>query len=137
MSTRRQFVTRSAAAASALAFPLAGGAQARAVKVGILHPVTGAVAYSGQQCREGAQMAIALGQTGERGDERSSAGKPVARSTRADGTVAPSEQLGLFGIPHPVVERLRALDINTMTPLQALEQLAKLVDEARAGQRNA
>jgi hypothetical protein len=40
-------------------------------------------------------------------------------------------------MPHPVIERLRALDINTMTPLQALEQLAKLVDEARAGQRNA
>jgi hypothetical protein len=35
------------------------------------------------------------------------------------------------------VERLRELDINTMTPLQALEQLSKLVDEARAGQRNA
>jgi hypothetical protein len=48
-----------------------------------------------------------------------------------------SEQLGLFGLPHPVVERLRQLDINTMTPLQALEQLSKLVDEARAGQRNA
>jgi branched-chain amino acid transport system substrate-binding protein len=58
MSTRRQFVTQSAAAASALAFPLVGGAQARSVKVGILHPVTGAVAYSGQQCREGALMAI-------------------------------------------------------------------------------
>jgi len=36
-----------------------------------------------------------------------------------------------------VIERLRELEINTMTPLQALEQLAKLVDEARAGQRNA
>ena len=30
----------------------------RAVKVGILHPVTGALAYSGQQCRVGALMAI-------------------------------------------------------------------------------
>jgi len=36
-----------------------------------------------------------------------------------------------------VIERLRELDINTMTPLQALDQLAKLVDEARSGQRNA
>ena len=49
---------QSAAAASALAFPLVGGAQPKPVKVGILHPVTGALAYSGQQCREGALMAI-------------------------------------------------------------------------------
>src|SRR5689334_799899 len=58
MSNRRIFIQQSAAAASALAFPLVGGAQPKAVKVGILHPVTGALAYSGQQCREGALMAI-------------------------------------------------------------------------------
>lgn len=55
---RRQFMAQSAAAASALAFPLVGGAQPKTVKVGILHPVTGALAYSGQQCRVGALMAI-------------------------------------------------------------------------------
>ena len=58
MSTRRQFVASSAAAASALAFPLVAGAQPKTVKIGVLHPVTGALAYSGQQCREGALMAI-------------------------------------------------------------------------------
>jgi branched-chain amino acid transport system substrate-binding protein len=58
MSNRRTFIRQSAAAASALAFPLIGGAQPKAIKVGILHPVTGALAYSGQQCREGALMAI-------------------------------------------------------------------------------
>lgn len=58
MSNRRAFIRQSAAAASVLAFPLVGGAQPKAVKVGILHPVTGALAYSGQQCREGALMAI-------------------------------------------------------------------------------
>ena len=58
MSNRRTFIRQSAAAASALALPLVGGAQPKAVKVGILHPVTGALAYSGQQCREGALMAI-------------------------------------------------------------------------------
>ena len=58
MTTRRQFVTQTATAASALAFPLVAGAQARTVKVGVLHPVTGALAYSGQQCRAGALMAI-------------------------------------------------------------------------------
>jgi len=57
-SNRRAFITQSAAAASALAFPLVGGAQARSVKVGILHPVTGALAFSGAQCREGAMMAV-------------------------------------------------------------------------------
>jgi branched-chain amino acid transport system substrate-binding protein len=58
MSTRRHFMSHTAAAASALAFPLVAGAQPRAVKIGVLHPVTGALAYSGQQCREGALMAI-------------------------------------------------------------------------------
>jgi len=58
MKSRRQFISESAIAASSLAFPLVGGAQAKSVKVGIIHPVTGALAYSGQQCREGALMAI-------------------------------------------------------------------------------
>ena len=58
MRTRRQFIGQSATAASALAFPLLGLAQAKPVKVGVLHPVTGALAYSGQQCREGALLAI-------------------------------------------------------------------------------
>ena len=58
MTNRRHFITQSAAAASALAFPLVGGAQPKPVKIGVLHPVTGAVAYSGGQCREGALMAI-------------------------------------------------------------------------------
>jgi len=84
---------------------------------------------------EGAQMATALGRKSDRADERSHGGKPDARPVRSD-VVAPSEQLGLFGMPHPVIEQLRALDINTMTPLQALEQLAKLVEEAKAGPRN-
>jgi len=55
---RRRFVAQTGAAATALAFPLVGGAQTKPVRVGVLHPVTGALAYSGQQCREGALMAI-------------------------------------------------------------------------------
>jgi len=87
---------------------------------------------------EGAQMVNALGGKSERRDGSAGHGKPAARSAgRAEMAAMSSEQLGLFGSPHPVVERLRQLDINTMTPLQALEQLSKLVDEARAGQRNA
>jgi hypothetical protein len=33
--------------------------------------------------------------------------------------------------PHPVVERLREVDPNNLTPLQALELLAKLVAEVK------
>jgi branched-chain amino acid transport system substrate-binding protein len=58
MTRRRSFLAQSAAGASALALPLIAGAQPKPVKVGILHPVTGALAFSGQQCREGALMAI-------------------------------------------------------------------------------
>ena len=58
MSNRRQFLSQSAATASALAFPMIATAQGSPVKIGVLHPVTGALAFSGQQCREGALMAI-------------------------------------------------------------------------------
>ena len=58
MTTRRHFMSQTAAAASAMSFPLIAGAQAKTVKVGVLHPVSGAHAYSGQQCRMGALMAI-------------------------------------------------------------------------------
>lgn len=58
MTSRRQFIGQSAIAASSLAFPLLGRAQQKALKIGVIHPVTGALAYSGQQCREGVVMAI-------------------------------------------------------------------------------
>jgi hypothetical protein len=32
---------------------------------------------------------------------------------------------------HPVVQKLRNLEPNTMTPIQALELIARLVDEVR------
>jgi len=36
-------------------------------------------------------------------------------------------QLSLFdGLTHPVLERLRALDANTLTPLQALQILVEI-----------
>jgi DNA mismatch repair protein MutS len=45
---------------------------------------------------------------------------------------APPDQLALFASdPHPVVERLRSVDPNNLTPLQALELLARLVEEAK------
>lgn len=46
---------------------------------------------------------------------------------------ATDDQLALFGVAreHPVVERLRSLDINHVTPLEALTLLAELVADAR------
>ncbi|WP_207002788.1 ABC transporter substrate-binding protein [Trinickia mobilis] len=59
MSSRRTFLRRSAAAAALVAAPwVARAASAKSIKVGVLHPVTGALAYSGQQCRLGALLAI-------------------------------------------------------------------------------
>ena len=58
MTTRRNFVACTAAAASSLMFPLVGRAQPAPVKVGVLHPVTGWATYSGTQCRLGALLAI-------------------------------------------------------------------------------
>ena len=57
---RRQFLKRSAAlsAGAALGFPAVLRAQSGPVKVGVLHPVTGFLAYSGNLCRLGAQIAI-------------------------------------------------------------------------------
>ena len=45
-------------ATSALGFPSVLRAQVKVIKVGLIHPVTGFVAYSGQQARIGAAMAI-------------------------------------------------------------------------------
>src|SRR6476659_2816836 len=57
--SRRGFIAGSGVLATAtLGFPLIGGAQPAAVKVGIIHPVTGFVAFAGQQCRFGATMAV-------------------------------------------------------------------------------
>ncbi len=56
--SRRRFITGSVAlAASISAFPYISRAAAP-VKVGLLHPVTGAVSYSGTQSRAGAMMAV-------------------------------------------------------------------------------
>ena len=55
--TRRRFIAGTAAAGT-LGFPSILRAQAKPVKVGLIHPVTGFVAYNGQQSRVGAAMAI-------------------------------------------------------------------------------
>ncbi len=48
MENRRRFLSQTAAIGTSLAFPLVGGAQPKPVRVGVLDPVTGALAYAGQ-----------------------------------------------------------------------------------------
>ena len=58
MTQRRQFLLNTAALAATAALPLGARAQSAAIKVGVLHPVTGALAYSGNLSRLGATLAI-------------------------------------------------------------------------------
>jgi DNA mismatch repair protein MutS len=71
-----------------------------------------------------------------------STAKPMAHSPTVEGSMAAAASTGQFALfdptvppssmePHPVVEQLRSLDPNTMTPLQALEMLAQLVADAQ------
>jgi DNA mismatch repair protein MutS len=56
---------------------------------------------------------------------RSGHSLPVPRNTTSD-------QLALFGMmTHPVVQQLRNVEPNSMTPIQALELLGRLVDEVK------
>jgi len=56
--TRRNFIGATAAAAASFGVPTLLRAQAKTIKVGLVHPVTGFLAYSGGQCRFGAMAAI-------------------------------------------------------------------------------
>ena len=55
-------------------------------------------------------------------------------SVRAGATAeSGATQLGLFTETHPVVERLRSIDANQLTPLDALKTLDELSRLARQG----
>lgn len=56
--SRRRLLAGTTFGAAALAAPAILRAQPAPVKIGLLHPVTGFLAFSGQQCREGALLAI-------------------------------------------------------------------------------
>ncbi|MGN6471131.1 MAG: ABC transporter substrate-binding protein [Rhizobiaceae bacterium] len=57
---RRVFLAAGSAAVGLgiTGFPAIVRAQSQSVKIGLIHPVTGAISFSGTQCRAGAQMAI-------------------------------------------------------------------------------
>jgi len=56
--SRRRLIQAGAAASAALGAPGLLLAQARTVKIGLVHPVSGGLSYSGGQSRMGAQLAI-------------------------------------------------------------------------------
>ena len=74
-----------------------------------------------------ARQLLRLLEGGDLAQALAASGGGPARATAA-------EQLPLFAPPsHPALERLRAVDIETLTPLAALQLLAELADTARGG----
>jgi branched-chain amino acid transport system substrate-binding protein len=57
MITRRTFLGAAAASAAVATVPMPSRAQGKTIKIGVISPVTGALAEVGQDCRLGAQMA--------------------------------------------------------------------------------
>lgn len=55
---RRQFLINTGALAASAALPIGARGQAAPVKIGVLHPVTGFLAYSGNLSRLGARLAV-------------------------------------------------------------------------------
>src|SRR5690348_7201861 len=97
--SRRAFLATTALGAAAVAMPFVVRAQGAGVKLGVLHPVTGALSYSGQQGRLGATMAIeeinAAG--GIKGLGKIDAVLGDAQST-PDGGVAEVEKMNSAGV---------------------------------------
>ena len=76
---------------------------------------------------EGATLVPALA-SALAGRESASSQRSVRPSRTAD-----VDQLGLFAAPpHAVVDALRGVDVNTLTPLAALQLVAELAERARA-----
>ncbi|MBS1178586.1 MAG: extracellular ligand-binding receptor, partial [Proteobacteria bacterium] len=113
MKNRRTFIQQSAAAASTLAFPLIGGAQPAAVKIGVLHPVTGALAFSGQQCREGALMAIE--------DINKSGGLKALGGAKIEALLGDAQSQPQVGAAE--VEKMNEAGVARVTVRKALERL--------------
>jgi DNA mismatch repair protein MutS len=81
---------------------------------------------------EAARMVQSLGAATPEGAVTAGSGG-ASRVARRTPVAVPTDQLALFApaMPHPVVERLRAIDVNTLTPLAALQLLAELAEQSR------
>ena len=58
----------------------------------------------------------------------------LAGATRSRAVQASSDQLGFFApqVTHAAVQRLRGIDVNTLTPLAALQLVAELTEQAKS-----
>jgi DNA mismatch repair protein MutS len=78
---------------------------------------------------EGEQIVSALGHRND-GEGKNSSERNIKKKSHG----AAQDQLALFGpMPHPIVEELKHLDPNRMTPVDALTLLNRLVDRAKQG----
>jgi DNA mismatch repair ATPase MutS len=78
---------------------------------------------------EGEQIVSALGHRSH-GGEKGPSGKSAKRKAHD----MLQDQLALFGsTQHPIVEELKHLDPNQITPVDALMLLNRLVDRAKQG----
>jgi DNA mismatch repair protein MutS len=59
------------------------------------------------------------------------AGQAADRAAARASASGSREQLGLFAQPNPIVDQLASIDVNSMTPLDALSRLAVLVEDAK------
>jgi DNA mismatch repair protein MutS len=59
------------------------------------------------------------------------AGQAADRAAVRASASGSREQLGLFAQPNPIVDQLASMDVNSMTPLDALSRLAVLVEDAK------
>ena len=75
---------------------------------------------------EGEQIVSALGATRKEATDVSTRGAAAGKTTSR-------EQLGLFAPQHPIVDELKQLDPDAMTPLEALTLVTRLVGRARQG----
>jgi branched-chain amino acid transport system substrate-binding protein len=103
--SRRRFLATSAlgaaaAASGAVAMPSVLRAQGGGVKIGLLHPVTGALSYSGQQGRIGATMAV---------DEINAAGGIKALGTKIDPVLGDAQSTPDGGTAE--VEKMNAAEV--------------------------
>ncbi len=69
----------------------------------------------------------------ERHGQGSGAKAERRAAMRAPASGEPVVQLTFFSAPHPVVEELKALDIEALSPLEAITKLFELQQKARSG----
>jgi DNA mismatch repair protein MutS len=76
---------------------------------------------------EGEQIVSALG------PGRRSGARDVAEKSTGSVKTPQKEQLGLFSQTHPIIDELKQINPDTMTPLEALTLVNRLVSHARQG----